>query len=219
MNDINTNNIHTPIGIPPKSELDLIEALGEHPELVSKYNELNKLAEITFMGWLEMDFLAALAIRDPEIIARIERESSELKDKLLNTIEIIKKSQFLRYALKCAVPMSKGVLDSIYDDIDIDAYMHKGFKNRKALEEAGICGCYHCGKIFTYPKDISEECFVDDGQTLLCPYCGIDSVIPPTTDIPFNKETLFVIGDRAFAGYCSNESACIKAILEQRTIE
>ena len=213
------NNTNLPIGFPPKSEADLIEVLGEHPELVSKYNELGKLAEITFVGWLDMDFLAALAIRDSEIIARIERESPELKDKLLNTIEIIRKSQFLRYALKFAVPMPKGVLDSVYDGIDLNACMHKGFKNRKSLEKAGVYGCYHCGEIFPYPKEIPEEYFVDDGQTLICPYCGIDSVIPPTTDIPFNKETLFVIGDRAFAGYCSNGSACIKAILEQKPIE
>lgn len=213
------NSLNSPIGFPPKSELDLIEALGEHPELVSKCNSLNKLAEITFMGWLDMDFLAALAIRDSEIIARIERESPELKDKLFQTIETIKKSQYLRYELKFAVPMPKGVMDSVYDGIDIDACMHNSFKNRKALEEAGVCGCYHCGEIFPYPKEIPEEYFVDNGQTLVCPYCGIDSVIPPTTDIPFNKETLFVIGDRAFAGYCSNESACIKAILEQKPIE
>ena len=218
MNDTD-NKLRIPVGFPPESELDLIEALGNSPELASKYNELSELAKITYVGWLEMDFLAALAIRDSEIISRIERESPELKDKLFKTIEIIKKSQYLRYELKFAVPMPKGVLDSVYDGIDLDACMHKGFKNRKALEEAGVCGCYHCGEIFPYPKEIPEEYFVDNGQTLICPYCGIDSVIPPTTDIPFNKETLFLIGDRAFAGYCSNESACIKAILEQKPIE
>ena len=46
------------IGFPPKSELDLIEALGNSPELASKYSELSELAKITYMGWLEMDFLA-----------------------------------------------------------------------------------------------------------------------------------------------------------------
>lgn len=218
MNDTN-NKPRIPIGFPPKSEIDLIEVLGNSPELASKYSELSELAKITYLGWLEMDFLAVLAIRDSEIISRIERESPELKDKLFQTIETIKKSQYLRYELKLAVPMAKGVLDSVYDGINIDTYMHRSTINRKALEEAGICGCYHCGKIFPYTKEIPEEYFVDNGQTLICPYCGIDSVIPPTTDIPFNKETLFVIGDRAFAGYCSNESACIKAILEQKPIE
>lgn len=218
MSDTN-NKLRVPIGFPPKSEIDLIEALGNNPELASKYNSLSELAKITYMGWLEMDFLAALAIRDSEIIARIEWESPELKDKLLNTIEIIKKSQYLRYTLKLAVPMTKGVLDSVYDGIDTDTYMHRSINNRKTLEEAGICGCYHCGEIFPYPKEIPEECFTDNGQTLICPYCGIDAVIPPTTDIPFNKETLFLIGDRAFIGCCCNEDACIDAILEQRPIE
>lgn len=218
MSDTN-NKLRIPIGFPPKSEIDLIEALGNDPELASKYSELSELAKITYVGWLEMDFLAALAIRDSEIISRIERESPELKDKLFKTIEIIKKSQYLRYALKLAVPMTKGVLDSVYDGINTDTYMHRSIINRKTLEEAGICGCYHCGEIFPYPKEIPEEYFVDNGQTLICPCCGIDSVIPPTTDIPFNKETLFVIGDIAFIGCCANEDACIDAILEQRPIE
>ena len=89
MNDTN-NKLRIPIGFPPKSEIDLIEALGNTPELASKYKELSELAEITYVGWLEMDFLAALAIRDSEIISRIDRESPELKDKLFKTIEIIK---------------------------------------------------------------------------------------------------------------------------------
>lgn len=89
MNDTD-NKLRIPVGFPPESELDLIEALGNSPELASKYNELSELAKITYVGWLEMDFLAALAIRDSEIISRIERESPELKDKLFKTIEIIK---------------------------------------------------------------------------------------------------------------------------------
>lgn len=218
MSDTN-NKLRIPVGFPPKSEIGLVEALGNNPELASKYSELGELAKITYMGWLEMDFLAALAIRDSGIVARIERESPELKNKLLNTIEIIKKSQYLRYALKLAIPMAKGVLDSVYDSIDMHAYMHRSINNRKTLEEAGVCGCYHCGEIFPYPKEIPEEYFTDDGRTLICPYCGIDSVIPPTTDISFNKETLFVIGDRAFIGCYANEDDCIDAILEQRPIE
>ena len=36
------------------------------------------------------------------------------------------------------------------------------------------CGCYYCISRFS-KQDIEQ--WVDDGQTALCPFCGIDSVI------------------------------------------
>ncbi len=61
MNDTD-NSPNFPIGFSPKSGPDLIEALRNTPELVLKYNSLNKFAGIAYVGWLKMDFLAALAI-------------------------------------------------------------------------------------------------------------------------------------------------------------
>ena len=37
-----------------------------------------------------------------------------------------------------------------------------------------ICGCFHCCRKFL-PKEINE--WVDDGNTALCPYCGVDAVL------------------------------------------
>lgn len=51
------------------------------------------------------------------------------------------------------------------------------FENMHLLKDAEKCGCFYCGKIFT-PYDIEE--WIDDEKdyTALCPYCGIDTVIP-----------------------------------------
>lgn len=48
------------------------------------------------------------------------------------------------------------------------------FRNKIYLDNSDCCGCYHCTKIFT-PELITQ--YVDDGQTALCPFCQIDSVI------------------------------------------
>lgn len=47
-------------------------------------------------------------------------------------------------------------------------------RNRSQLENSKVAGCYHCLKIFD-PKEITM--FWDKGQTGVCPYCGIDSVL------------------------------------------
>jgi len=50
----------------------------------------------------------------------------------------------------------------------------KPFKNYKQIFESEICGCFFCIRIYS-KNEIVE--WVDDGQTALCPYCEIDSVI------------------------------------------
>ncbi|MBQ7989742.1 MAG: cytoplasmic protein [Oscillospiraceae bacterium] len=47
--------------------------------------------------------------------------------------------------------------------------------NREELEKSSDIGCFHCMKIFHNHKSISSFC--DGGETALCPYCGIDSLI------------------------------------------
>lgn len=46
--------------------------------------------------------------------------------------------------------------------------------HRKALKRKQKCGCFYCERIFS-STDIKD--WVDNGETALCPYCGIDSVI------------------------------------------
>ena len=59
--------------------------------------------------------------------------------------------------------------------------------HRDALTYADKCGCFHCKRIYD-PRKITE--WVDHGKTALCPYCGIDAVIPDTEDYPLTTAFL-----------------------------
>lgn len=49
-------------------------------------------------------------------------------------------------------------------------------RNKDLLNQSDLAGCFYCRKIFV-AKEVKK--FVDvNGQTALCPYCGVDSVIP-----------------------------------------
>ncbi len=50
--------------------------------------------------------------------------------------------------------------------------------HRAQIEKSVQCGCFHCLGIFA-PKRIDEwtDFEGDQGQTALCPRCGVDSVI------------------------------------------
>ncbi len=59
--------------------------------------------------------------------------------------------------------------------------------NREKLENAQVCGCFYCLRIFD-PKEIVWE--DDADQTAMCPYCGIDSVLPESANLPITKPFL-----------------------------
>ena len=46
--------------------------------------------------------------------------------------------------------------------------------NKEYLEKVNKCGCFYCLKVFN-PKEIKAWC--NGGETAVCPYCGIDSII------------------------------------------
>lgn len=59
-----------------------------------------------------------------------------------------------------------------------DAHKHSS-NHREEVLNSGRCGCFHCCATFS-PQSISEwtdEADDGQGQTALCPKCGIDSVI------------------------------------------
>jgi hypothetical protein len=73
--------------------------------------------------------------------------------------------------------------------IDIDLkYAHElCSNNRQKLMNAKVCGCFFCLRIFD-PKEITWSEDADD--TAMCPYCGIDSVIGESTNLPITKPFL-----------------------------
>ena len=79
---------------------------------------------------------------------------------------------------------------------------HSRCTNNKAdLKSSCICGCFFCLNIFK-PKEIEEYIEVDtpidyDG-TAICPYCGVDSVIPESAGFPITRDFLAKMQRRWF---------------------
>lgn len=51
--------------------------------------------------------------------------------------------------------------------------------NREAIERSKLCGCFYCLNHFL-PSDI-KEWVAKNGDTALCPKCGIDAVLADNT--------------------------------------
>lgn len=65
---------------------------------------------------------------------------------------------------------------------DIKQFAKFAFNNKKPLQSSVQCGCVYCLKIFA-PEEIkhwidAKDIKRQEGQTALCPYCGVDSIIP-----------------------------------------
>ena len=67
-----------------------------------------------------------------------------------------------------------------------NAHRHSSL-NRVEIEQSRRCGCFSCGRVF----DTTEvEEYTDDGETALCPYCSVDSVIGDASGIELNPRLL-----------------------------
>ncbi|MET0546236.1 MAG: hypothetical protein ABWZ40_07990 [Caulobacterales bacterium] len=75
------------------------------------------------------------------------------------------------------------------DDIDpkIMAARAAALDNRDAIQTATLCACYACGEDFA-PAAIRE--WTDSDRTALCPYCGVDGVIPDVSGLPLTVDFL-----------------------------
>lgn len=62
--------------------------------------------------------------------------------------------------------------------------------NDSAVNESEKCGCFFCERIF--PANEVRECYREPGggQTALCPYCGIDSVLADASGVEVSPEFL-----------------------------
>ena len=65
------------------------------------------------------------------------------------------------------------------------------FENWKSVKDSKMCGCYYCCNIFPSTEVTDEDWTLDlNGRTVLCPRCGIDSVIGDASGIPIQKDAL-----------------------------
>lgn len=60
--------------------------------------------------------------------------------------------------------------------------------NKSSLKKSTKCGCFFCLKIFEY--DEIKEWIDSNENTALCPYCGIDSVIPESDFYQLDRDFL-----------------------------
>ena len=72
---------------------------------------------------------------------------------------------------------------------------HHSFKNRKEIVNSDLCGCFYCGNTFQ-ASEIHEWC--DNGETAICPHCGIDSVLCNTPEIKISKQLLRLMNNLFF---------------------
>ncbi len=68
-------------------------------------------------------------------------------------------------------------------------------KHRDIVEQSGACACFHCFEAFS-PSEIQD--WIDDGQTALCPKCGVDSVLPSAAGYPLDYDFLMEIHEHWF---------------------
>lgn len=71
------------------------------------------------------------------------------------------------------------------------------FRNKKMIEESNQAGCYYCLEIFPTSEVVQ---FTDNGQTAICPRCGVDAILPSSAGLitaDFLKQSkLYWFGDK-----------------------
>lgn len=63
------------------------------------------------------------------------------------------------------------------------------FANRKLLKRYKDCICLYCGKEYPYTK-VSAWVQDEPEITAICPFCGVDAVVPKSVDNKVDKFTV-----------------------------
>ena len=76
-------------------------------------------------------------------------------------------------------------------------YHSHTIRNREEINQSAYCHCISCIK--SYPSPIVMD-FINeiDGETALCPYCGVDAVIGDACGLVINQEILSTLNKRWF---------------------
>ena len=73
------------------------------------------------------------------------------------------------------------------NETELEAAHKRSSCHRSELMSSKLCGCFYCKSLFE-PSKIVE--WIDDDNTALCPFCGIDSVIGSASKFPITPEFL-----------------------------
>jgi hypothetical protein len=63
------------------------------------------------------------------------------------------------------------------EQAELDRVHRASVGNRRALESVKACGCFYCLEMFA-PSEIAEWATDKEGDTALCPHCGVDAIVP-----------------------------------------
>lgn len=86
-----------------------------------------------------------------------------------------------------------------HPDPQLHAAHAKSSHHRAEIEASVICGCFYCrtqfepseiGEWVDWPDDPATGEPVAQGQTALCPHCGVDSVLGSQSGFPITPEFL-----------------------------
>ena len=67
--------------------------------------------------------------------------------------------------------------------------------NRHEIERSMECACFDCGEIYN-ASEVTE--WTDNGNTALCPHCGMDCVLGDASGIALTSEFLNAMYRRWF---------------------
>lgn len=73
----------------------------------------------------------------------------------------------------------------------VDAHK-ESIHNREKITKSYMCGCFHCVKIFK-TSEITKWTDKSKGKgdyTAICPYCGVDAILPEISGYPRTEEFL-----------------------------
>ena len=76
----------------------------------------------------------------------------------------------------------------------LDAHKHT-MDNRHEIERSMECACFDCGEIYN-SSEVTE--WTDNGNTALCPHCGMDCVLGDASGIALTSEFLNAMYRRWF---------------------
>ena len=78
----------------------------------------------------------------------------------------------------------------------LDAAHKHCIRNRQEILKSKMCGCFYCGSSFA-STEIWE--WIDEGETAMCPKCGIDSVLGDASGFMLSKNFLDGMNARWFS--------------------
>lgn len=90
------------------------------------------------------------------------------------------------------------------ENYDLERLHKLSFENEPAISSSEKCGCFYCGRIFDKVQILE---WIDDQNacTALCPYCGIDSLLPDSK-VHLTDDLLLQMRLRWFDNPSSNDT-------------